>query len=224
MSVGRSYTFKLEASYDSSFESQYIGVGEFTTIVNEPPSGGQLTVSPATGETLSIEFVLKTYGWVDSIDDYPLLYFMSSYLISPDAFTLLKSYSEVSLVKAVLAVGDQTVSVHAKDIYGSKSSATNSVSVTALRSLVDAKGKVDVLLDEAVSTGDYRGVSTIVDAALGSVNDADCSALVTSSSALNRFDCDKIPNTCGPCKGGYTGIPGYANTACFSSSLSLIHI
>ena len=98
LTVGRSYTFKLEASYDSTFGSEYIGVGEFSTVINEPPTGGQLRVSPTVGETLSVDFVVKTYDWIDSIEDYPLVYFMSSYLLSPDEYTLLKAYSEVSLV------------------------------------------------------------------------------------------------------------------------------
>ena len=208
LTVGRSYTFKLEASYDSTFGSEYIGVGEFSTVINEPPTGGQLRVSPIVGETLSVDFVVKTYDWIDSIEDYPLVYFMSSYLLSPDEYTLLKAYSEVSLVKTVLGVGNQSLSVYAKDIYGSTSSTTQTVSVTPLRSLTDAKNKVNVLLDEALSTGDYGGVSTIVDAALDTANVADCSSIVTACDQLNRRDCDMVPNTCGPCKNGYAGVSG----------------
>ena len=59
-----------------------------------------------------------------------------------------------------------------------------------------------------------------MDAALDTANVADCSSIVTPCDELNRRDCDMVPNTCGPCKDGYAGVSGYANTPCFVSSTS----
>merc|ERR1711871_810758 len=64
--------FKLSAWTEKSLLQGNIAYGKISVTVNEPPSGGQLTISPSSGVQLETEFSLEMTNWND--DDVPLVY------------------------------------------------------------------------------------------------------------------------------------------------------
>lgn len=67
--AGRSYVFSLTAT-----EGAVTGMASATVLVNAPPRGGAVAVSPMNGVAMSTEFTLIAAAWTDDAADLPLSY------------------------------------------------------------------------------------------------------------------------------------------------------
>ena len=83
---GSTYTFSCLASAGTILGRSAIDIkvriigSQFQTIlrnglqINAPPSGGSVSVTPASGREATDVFTLATRGWTDEIEDLPLEY------------------------------------------------------------------------------------------------------------------------------------------------------
>lgn len=69
LQAGRSYAFSLAVT-----EGTVTGMASATVVVNAPPRGGTVAVSPLRGVALSTEFTLVAAAWTDDAADLPLAY------------------------------------------------------------------------------------------------------------------------------------------------------
>ena len=67
------YTFTLTATHQAPAGARS-AFAQQTIVMNRPPRGGRLAVSPTTGFELNGTFVLRASYWVDDADDLPLRY------------------------------------------------------------------------------------------------------------------------------------------------------
>ena len=73
LTAGATYTFVLSATYSSN-RNQIDKFEELSVIMNSPPSGGAIEVSPVNGTSLDTVFFFQTSDWEDDPEDYPLVY------------------------------------------------------------------------------------------------------------------------------------------------------
>ena len=130
---GGTYTFILTGSklVDAEEES----VSDISIVVNSPPVGGKLTVSPSYGDAMQTIFTLISTGWSDEAADYPITYTLLYYTFDRSALTTIKPESEASSISTTLGEGlesmDYVVTCVARafDIYSDSNDATSTVSV-----------------------------------------------------------------------------------------------
>ena len=79
--AGATYTFALGVTAEGG---DSCGFSTLSVTLNAPPSGGSLTVSPASGTARNTSFALRAPGWVDDPEDMPLLY--TYYYYAPEVF------------------------------------------------------------------------------------------------------------------------------------------
>ena len=79
--AGATYTFALGVTAEGG---DSCGFSTLSVTLNAPPSGGSLTVSPASGTARNTSFALRSPGWVDDPEDMPLLY--TYYYYAPEVF------------------------------------------------------------------------------------------------------------------------------------------
>ena len=213
---GSTYNFKLQSNYLGSTSS---GSAVFSVIVNRPPSGGFLSISPSVGLAMNTQFYLSTADWVDDGSDLPFTYQFSYYVLTPSNENIIKAFNLVPFTYSTLGQGLTsqnnlvTCVVVVSDAFSGQSTTTTTATVTSnifSSSLVQQANKA---MSIAFSTGNRDGISQVVNAALGSANSVSCVVPLTCSS-LNRQSCLYTANTCGPCLPGYVGIPGDSNVAC----------
>jgi hypothetical protein len=78
LTEGETYTLVMTAT-DSDGESSYQTI---SVVINEPPSSGELEVSPRRGFALDTSFTLTAYDWVD--EDLPFTYIFGTTGVNSD--------------------------------------------------------------------------------------------------------------------------------------------
>ena len=73
--------------------------------MNEPPSGGGLSVEPASGTALSTTYRLTSAYWEDDEDDFPLVHVLSYYILDSTKLIAVKGPDEVSYASTILGQG-----------------------------------------------------------------------------------------------------------------------
>ena len=220
--AGLSYALMLSVTYGSSPTST-AATASITLYINGPPYGGLLSVSPQKGVALSTLFYLNTYNWVDVVSDYPLQYSMSYYAGSASVTSLVMSKSTLTYVNSYLGPGTVVVGyavtcvASAYDIYGATANSTAIVTVSPALSLSQLQKAAYQQLKTAAATLNTDLTSAVVNTIALSVNQVNCTDAPNCNS-LNRTSCSTVAHTCGPCKEGYLGAVGAANSPCESSS------
>lgn len=216
---GRSYTFRLTAypSFDPSLKSY----AESSIAINSPPFGGIVTVDPSVGSSLSTLFSVSTSLWES--DNIPLQYAFT-YQLSSDLPPLkIGSLSSLTAIQTTLPAGlssrDNLLAIIVT-AYDTLQASSSSATIATVNLVVKSDSAVSSLLSTSLSTsfssGNIDGAIQVVNNVASTVSIVNCSATtVAYCSSLNRKSCDTIPNTCGNCLSGFTGIVGYANTKCF---------
>jgi hypothetical protein len=216
--AGLRYTFQLSANYIGFDVSAFTQV---TVSMNSPPSGGDVTVTPATGTALSTMFFMVTVGWVDDASDYPFSYVFSYFSTKLDNSIVVKNLDSKSYASSLLgqglAMNDFMVTCVAlvMDVNNGSSTALRAVSVSPAVNISALSAQTTASLQNALSSYDPSAVAQIIGATTSSVNAANCSVGVPCWS-LFRENCSYTDLTCGPCLTGYIGVPGASNIACFS--------
>jgi hypothetical protein len=220
--AGLSYTFELSASYGSSLDTD-AAVATVTVLMNTPPSGGSLSVSPTTGVALTDKFFLSTHGWSDDVSDLPLSYVLSYYTVSSSSVTVVKNVDTTSYISSLVAQGLESLDYAvtclgtAYDIYSGSGSTTTIVTVNPIANASMIADAAASAVSDALTAGNPSAVSQVVGAVAGAVNSVNCTVPVVCSS-LNRDVCSTTPNTCGSCYADYIGADGDSNTACISET------
>jgi len=227
LTPGLSYVFRMTVSYLNISVSD--AFAEATILVNKPPSGGRLVVSPTFGYYFKTSFFFSTYNWYDDVSDYPLHYSMGYYSVSADDIHMILTYGQVQFQSAYLGEGVQSLQyvvtgfVIAEDVFAGSSNATTTFTVRpAELSTADVASSMSSQLQLASETLNTDLVMQTVAMVSSSINAVNCS-LAPDCPSLHRAACLAVPHTCGDCLAGYLGTRGAANTACNSSdNLSLL--
>jgi hypothetical protein len=182
LTEGDTYTLRLTAT-DSYGESSYSTV---SLTMNEPPSSGDIDVTPKNGYALDTSFTFTATNWVD--DDLPLTYIFGTTGVNSDATldtTSLSPFgderSDASYVGVTLSQGlnstNYTVGCYTEvvDSYGATGSETASVrvrskplSVGELRNISEARAR------DSIDSNDADGAKQILSATtegMGSTTD-----------------------------------------------------
>jgi hypothetical protein len=202
--VGRlgSYPFILTVDGQGNGPTATISI-----LVNSPPSGGKLDVTPKFGISLVTTYNLVALAFTDL--DLPLSNEFRCQVSPESPVTSLQGRSGVASVWSLLPTGvdtnNYTISTSVL-VYDSFSAFTTLVvkvratpSTSQLPPIVNGTN-----VDEAKALIDLHG------AALNSVschNSPNCSF-------FHRSPCSTTPNTCGSCVEGYVGTNGHDNSEC----------
>lgn len=228
LQAGVTYTLRLLASYPG--EASLTALAEVLIILNEPPAGGSLVVTPTVGYELSTTYLFQTYDWTDAGGDLPMTFSFQYYTLSSLPRKLFKANNNFRFASGILGRGlessgfNVTCVVVAYDALGS--SATTSRGGVTVLPLLDATAAVvaqqmAVSLDAAFVSRDPIQVSQVVTAVSSYLNAVNCSSASPASCAsLNRESCAYTAHTCGACLSGFIGISGDSNQPCFNSSTS----
>ena len=190
--------------------------------MDTPPWGGQFTVDPTSGVAMATVFTLNTFGWVDEVSDYPLLYYMTYYVSDPLHPFVIKSKNELPYVSTYLGQGlssvtyKVTVSAQAENIHGAVSTLSSSITVYPCKDLSSLRDKMLDALAVAANSYDSDGTYQTANAVISRLTAANCS-LAPDCLALNRHVCSSVAHTCGYCEDGYIGISGFSNVRCSKS-------
>jgi hypothetical protein len=224
---GTSVTFRLTAIYSKAISLDTASVCEIVVVVNSGPTGGKLTVDPATGGlALYTVFSIISSEWSDV--DIPLSYEFA-YQVSPTTPILsIKPRSSSNVADTELGEGIVSRSYLVtiiNNIYD-KDLAVTSVNTTAE---VKVKADIDPVTyfgNKAAEFGLTRDTSKAT-AALNNVavtvNKVNCTLASTDfCAALNRQPCSATPQTCSSCMAGFNGRAGSANSLCFNATAPVV--
>eukprot|EP01033_Poteriospumella_lacustris_P011058 gene11060-7871_t len=227
---GGVFTFELIASYSSGLGTY--GMSAVEVRINDPPLGGVMDVSPATGYAFATRYLLATSLWTDSADSLPLTYTFACHTLDASQAYIVKDRDEVVFATALLGQGLRTNAwtvycfANATDVYNGVGMAEDSTQVfppqgtpssTPTTVMIDAFSSS---IEAAFAQQNPIAATQLISSALSVLNTVNC-AVPTRCSLLNRHVCGLTPGTCGPCQAGFYGLPGDANTPC-NASLSLL--
>lgn len=219
LSAGVTYTFTLTAVAQNGATS----AASFVIIINSPPFGGTIAVTPTTGTATSTEFAMSAAQWTDTeANDFPLRYAFVYVPFTEASSLTIRDIGPLSYVSsAVLGPGKASQRnivqcyVQVYDSLLSASNASQGVTVTSYRSPVFAASLGTALLSQALVLSDATAIVQSAATAMQSVitSSVDCT-VTTSCASLNRQPCDTVARTCGRCLSGYVGFDGPANLPC----------
>jgi hypothetical protein len=226
-------TLSLTCSYINISSAALTSVNTIQISTNAPPSPGVFTVSPTSGASLTTVFTYGASAWSDADSDYPLKYeygfvsptdgtfvVVSSRSLTVYATTTLppgqkaSSYAvstQLNVYDALSAITTSTVVVRVNNSLfasTSSSSSTQKLNMTHLASLVSSG-----LTTAGLDTDSLKQV--IVTAAVA-MNSVSCALAPANCSALGRYDCSSVIDTCGACLPSHVGIAGSSNEPCVS--------
>lgn len=182
LSPGATYTFQLSAT-DTFGSSSWTA----SFVVNEPPTGSGLAVSPEVGEVFDTVFTISAVSWED--EDLPLT-FLFRYAVTTDLATfdgtivninaqpVLATTTSARLPLGVTSAGNQlTVIAVVADVHGASSRASTNVTVNAVA--VDpadtpqyVQDNVTKTLAEIIAGGNEDDASSGVNSGSSILNDA----------------------------------------------------
>ena len=187
---------------------------------NGLPVPGVYSVNPSIGKELLDLFTFTAAAWSDP--DLPLSYafgYMSSQNNRNNVDMFLQGKSEDFSLKTIMPAGNWSSYVEVFDSLGSFTRAFQSMVVLA-QATTDLQNTIANLLNSN-SENDASTLQSTISVISSILNKVTCN-VATVCSSLHREECSKIDNTCGPCKNGFIGEIGDANTRCVNPSESFI--
>jgi hypothetical protein len=218
---GRIYTLQLSLT---SSDGSVSWINQAKVVINSPPYGGVLEISPSRGLSLNTTFYMKTNSWRTDSENMPLLYEMNYYTSDPAVISVLLYQGTVRQVNALLGAGSESLDyvvtcvVTATDVFTAQGSTSETVAVEPITSAVALSGIVNSLLDDAADDADTDRVSQVSSAASQSLDSKNCS-MAPNCTDIFRKSCSSVPHTCSGCIDGYYG-SATGNTACVSTDTS----
>lgn len=235
LTAGATYQIRLSAGYVlSSDKSILYGMAETSITINEPPSGGEFSVSPSQGQAISTPFLWLATSWSDDATDYPLSFVFYYKVEGRNSIVVLKSKSQQGYAMKSLAQGlstyNYTVACYANisDIFDG--TATTNQAVTVSPSDFTISSELQTVLDDKISialaVNDAEGVMATISSVLGVSNTKNCSYFTANyCSALNRTACSDVVNSCGRCLAGFISNEDYSQAPCVpQTSTSILRI
>ncbi|XP_035682689.1 uncharacterized protein LOC118420093 [Branchiostoma floridae] len=176
LNVPGDYTLRLDVMSTSG--SRGLGGAGFTEArvnVNEPPTPGTCSVSPASGTTASTLFSVSCRGFQDT--DRPLIYALYYSDGQTTAFRALFSGPQSELPPTLLPVGQEsrdfnvTLQVRVSDAFGAVAYSNNmtaQVQLPSAEETVAALGNLSSNIDNLLDSGNSQGVVQLA-SSIGSV-------------------------------------------------------
>jgi len=220
LTAGSSYVFKLTAEYaDPSTAGDAVGYSYVVVPVNAPPSSGSVEIDPLAGVVLQTAFDYKAPGWVDDIEDLPLLYSFF-YLIYGEntEYQIISNTPSDSYNRVLLPRGGGNSStivgiVYVADQLGASTRTTAEVVCEpASISVKDLANMTQKLLDEALEAGAVEGLFQAMVASSSILNTVNCTRPCGS---YNRETCP-VDSMCGSCLPGFVGFASPSNSYCWA--------
>jgi len=230
---GQTYALTLKASYGVG--SNQFAEANIQVVMNSPPTGGYVTVSPGVGSEMITLFYFRALLWQDDPSDYPLSYSMSYYQVDASDQVFIKPSGQSSSVKALLSRGlvsngyNVTSLTTVSDSYDCSSQYTLEVKVKPVQNVNVLVTSITASIENAFKKIDTSLVSQLISGATTTMNSVNCTIQLPSSinkdcqkdndcaACLNRQVCSRTAKTCGPCLTGYFGLEGDSNTPCMAS-------
>ncbi|XP_066287702.1 uncharacterized protein [Branchiostoma lanceolatum] len=176
LTVPGEYTLRLDVISASGFQGVGgVGFTEALVNVNEPPTSGACSVSPASGTTTSTLFSVSCRGFQDS--DRPLTYALYYNDGQTTAFRVLFSGPQSQLPPTLLPVGKEsrdfnvTLQVRVSDAFGAVAYSNNmtvQVELPSAEETAAALGNLSSSLDSLLGSGNAQGVLQLA-SSIGSV-------------------------------------------------------
>jgi len=214
---GKSYTFRLTA-YPVASKSLKT-YSETTITINSVPTGGVIDVSPDSGYALTTLFRMSCSLWSSS--NIPLSYIFSYQVSSIDL--VLQSLSKLTSVTSTLSAGlsslqySVTIYNYAYDTLGSSSVISSSATVEPIE--VNITEYLSTSISDSLDSGNVDELLQVMNTISSTMNIVNCTlASDTYCAKLNRYSCETVPNTCGNCYSGYSGIGSESNTKCYNAT------
>ena len=171
------YTFTLTATHQAPAGARS-AFAQQTIVMNRPPRGGRLAVSPTTGFELNGTFVLRASYWVDDADDLPLRYSFYRYTFYGNRtdtdlapVSLGGAASLTPRLNVLLPAGRLSLLVTVEDRYGATADAEADATVLPLP--VIGTAVVDSVLiraTEKLQSGDPQAATQASAALITSAN------------------------------------------------------
>jgi hypothetical protein len=168
------YTFTLTATHQAPAGARS-AFAQQTIVMNRPPRGGRLAVSPTTGFELNATFMLRASYWVDDADDLPLRYSFYRYNFydgnTTDRVSLSGAASLTPRLNVLLPAGQLSLLLTVEDRYGATASAGAGATVLPLP--VIGAAVVDSVLSRAaekLQSGDPQAATQASAALITSAN------------------------------------------------------
>ncbi|KAK3278492.1 hypothetical protein CYMTET_13573, partial [Cymbomonas tetramitiformis] len=170
--TGGEYTFQLAAA-----DSIGTGTVQMTVVVNVPPAGGWVLVTPGMGLAYTQKFSLAAPGWED--EDTPLWYQFASRVVGAEKLVVLRDFSPLAgpIVTIMPAEGlpesnySVTVIATVRDSLGARTRTARNVSITPPYgggvSAEDVAKDLTSSASDALWNGDAEGALVLVDGATG---------------------------------------------------------
>jgi hypothetical protein len=222
---GVRYTFRLLAAVGLGEAGVSDGEGdsfaEVSVVMNRPPSGGGLVVTPSFGYSMNTTFRFVSASWSDDVEDYPLRYTFAYYTLTALEQSTVKTRSKQPYAASYFSEGLERLNrqvscvVHVTDLYEGTTMAEAADKVVVHRNpdVGAVRAAAEQELSDATEVFDSERVMQIVSASVSSLNNAVCTGAPDCQS-LGRSACSRTSNTCGTCLAGLQGVDGDANTPC----------
>ena len=214
--IGATLSFSLNIVLKSGKSSS----ASVAVTTNAPPQPGLFRCTPGQGFEVKTSFQFSALQWQDS--SLPISY-QFGMITSSGAFLSLQSRSESSFGTTSLSAGlqsanyTQTLFLQVYDNLNSSSLAYTSVIVTPMEETNSTALKSSLLSKLSSGNSSVNGIKSSTALVSSILNSVNCSA-APNCTALNRFDCTNVINTCGNClSADYTG-DSNSNTPCISLS------
>lgn len=141
--AGARYAFALHVT-----GAENAAFAQVHVVMNAPPFGGELSVTPATGGVaLKTLFAFEALGWTDVAEDLPLRFAFGLRREGQATAETLADLTRASSLYAPLPAGNHTGTVEVVDFYGGRAMAVASVQVEVPDNLND--GDIDSALVDA---------------------------------------------------------------------------
>lgn len=221
--AGSKVTFRLSATPLIASSTLRGSFAEITLLVNVPPSGGGLAVSPLSGVERTTIFTILSSSWVTDDDNLPLTYDFSLQLLDTQPNLPLMRRSTSNSVSSTLPAGLESSGFqvllisNVYDVVLATAAATTVATVSFGASDLTLYLTSNLAKSADTSNADFF-FQTIGNAA-SSLNRVNCSLISASFCAsLNREVCFATAHTCSGCLEGFQGVIGDANSLCTNST------
>jgi len=191
-------------------------------VMNQPPSGGSLQVSPQSGTALSDQFLFQALTWTDAPEDYPLGFLFGYYVNNINDQIIVHPRGEITYASVLLGqgrVGNNQVYcfVNVSDTWGAVATQPytgGNIKVFPISGLSAISSVASQQLDKAFTFNDATKISQVLTGVVGALTAVDCSLGGLICQNINRFGCSATPHTCGACLPGFVGLAGDSNAPC----------
>jgi hypothetical protein len=230
---GAQLTLALTCSVVNATSKSLTSVNTILITTNAPPSPGSFTVSPTSGVSLVTVFTYGASAWSDADGDYPLNYQYGFVSPTDGTFVVVSGRSLTVRATSTLppGVAGSNYGVSTRlNVFDSLSAITsttlavrvnNSLFTSSSSGSSSASQKLNIsFIGSVVSSGlssaglDTDSLKQVISTTAVAMNSVSCDGAPANCTALGRYHCSSVANTCGSCLPNFVGASGASNQAC----------